>query len=266
MVCPPSPITQRAGIWAAISGHFVQDRREPHLLRDRTIPEALLIYCVRGDGSYRLGSREYAIETGDLFHIPVMQSHGYWSGLEGWDIWWVHYGGDHACHLTNLAGLSASTPVKRIGIQAKLIEAFDDLSRVMEQASPFQAINSADALHRLLLELLKPGIHATEELDAMLQAVHRHLNDLDEAAAAAGYSKFHFCRQFKELTSVPPWTYVLQQRLAQAQAMLLEGNTSIKEIARESGFSNADYFSRYFRKTVGMTPTRYRSMHGVTKP
>ena len=47
-----------------------------------------------------------------------------------------------------------------------------------------------------------------------------------------------------------------------AKDLLSEGTVSIKEVAYSCGFSDEKYFTRVFRKTMGMTPTEYRAKGG----
>ena len=50
------------------------------------------------------------------------------------------------------------------------------------------------------------------------------------------------------------------ERLNKAKELLLSSNMPICEIAEKSGFSDASYFSRSFKKSVGLTPKQYRKL------
>jgi len=81
------------------------------------------------------------------------------------------------------------------------------------------------------------------------------LNDL---AQVAGLSRFHFLRAFRKTTEETPYQYLLRRRIARAQTLLQNGNMSITEIALAVGFRDSTRFIKAFRKTVGVTPGRYR--------
>ena len=85
-------------------------------------------------------------------------------------------------------------------------------------------------------------------------------NDLtiEELAAAAMLSRFHFARMFKATTGQSPSHYIGQRRLEQAKVALAQGR-SITEIAFDCRFSSESNFVRSFRRATGVTPGQYRS-------
>lgn len=86
---------------------------------------------------------------------------------------------------------------------------------------------------------------------------------LGDLAAVAGYSRYHFARAFKAATGLPPYGFLLQERVAAAQAMLREGDLPIGDVARRTGFATHAHFSTRFRRIAGLTPADYRRHHGV---
>lgn len=81
---------------------------------------------------------------------------------------------------------------------------------------------------------------------------------LEDLAAVAGYSRFHFVRAFKDSTGVPPYAYVLRERIAAARDLLDHSALPIAEIAHRCGFSTHTHFSTRFREAIGLTPADYR--------
>ena len=64
-----------------------------------------------------------------------------------------------------------------------------------------------------------------------------------------GYDEAYFSRKFKDITGLSPTVYIRILRLEYAQKLLKKG-ISVAEAARQSGFSDAGYFSPLFQKTV----------------
>ena len=62
-----------------------------------------------------------------------------------------------------------------------------------------------------------------------------------------------------------PMQYIISLRIAMAKGYLENSSKNIAEISSEIGYENALYFSRLFRKYVGMTPTQYRKKNRATK-
>jgi AraC family transcriptional regulator len=81
---------------------------------------------------------------------------------------------------------------------------------------------------------------------------------LDELAAEACLSPFHFSRLFRKATGLSPYRYVAERRVQEAKSKLAEGRLSLVEIALESGFGSQGNFNRIFRKHTGQTPGDFR--------
>jgi len=78
-----------------------------------------------------------------------------------------------------------------------------------------------------------------------------------DVARYVGVSGRHLTRCFRQEMGVTPVVYLNRYRVRQARALLEEGR-SVTEVAMEVGFSNASYFSRVFRREVGVPPSAYR--------
>jgi len=78
-------------------------------------------------------------------------------------------------------------------------------------------------------------------------------------AAVARLSPYHFARQFKVATGLPPHQYVIARRVERAQQLLRAGtDLSLAEVAAHAGFSDQSQFSRHFKRLVGVTPRQFR--------
>ena len=94
----------------------------------------------------------------------------------------------------------------------------------------------------------------------------RHLFDdgfarpvsLDSAAAAAGLSKFHFVRVFRDAYGVTPHRYLVRRRLDEARRLLGESGDSVTDICFAVGFESLGSFCSVFRRETGVTPGAYR--------
>jgi len=82
--------------------------------------------------------------------------------------------------------------------------------------------------------------------------------DLQQLAAAACISKFHFLRLFKSLYGISPHQYIQQIRMNKAKKLLVNSSFAIQEIADILGFENSQSFSRFFQQNEGVYPTEYR--------
>lgn len=81
---------------------------------------------------------------------------------------------------------------------------------------------------------------------------------LDELAAEAGLSRFHFARAFREASGEPPHSYLTRCRIERAKELLRHTEQSLAEVALAVGFSSQSHFSTTFRERVGQTPRSFR--------
>lgn len=82
--------------------------------------------------------------------------------------------------------------------------------------------------------------------------------NLAQLAETVGMSEFHFSRLFKKATGVSPSRYFIRQRVARAQLLLQETETSIIEIGMSVGYSSPSHFAQVFRRETGLPPSHYR--------
>ncbi|MBR1229158.1 MULTISPECIES: helix-turn-helix transcriptional regulator [unclassified Bradyrhizobium] len=86
---------------------------------------------------------------------------------------------------------------------------------------------------------------------------HREI-DLEDAAAQAGISPFHFLRLFSDVLGVTPHQYLLRSRLRHAARRLADDNSPITAIAYDVGFGDLSNFVRTFHRAAGASPLRFR--------
>ena len=99
-------------------------------------------------------------------------------------------------------------------------------------------------------------------LRAVVEYIEEHLAaspSLEQMAAVAHLSPYHFARQFKATTGLPPHEYVIARRVERAKQFLQGGgDLSLAEVAAQAGFTDQSQFSRHFKRLVGVTPGQFR--------
>lgn len=81
---------------------------------------------------------------------------------------------------------------------------------------------------------------------------------LNEIAAAAYLSEFHFARLFKKLTGATPHAYLAGLRIERARRLLAESDLPIVEVGATVGYASQSHFTKVFREATGMTPRAFR--------
>lgn len=113
----------------------------------------------------------------------------------------------------------------------------------------------------LILELEK------DDLSQVFSYIEKHLTEkisLAELAEQSCMSVPSFCKKFKERTGTTLVQYMNEKRIEKAKILMKNRNYSLWQISEMTGFSNANYLIRVFKKITGQTASEYRSQFGIT--
>lgn len=94
----------------------------------------------------------------------------------------------------------------------------------------------------------------------IIDYIHDNLErdlSLQELAAIAQLSQYHFCRVFRQEIGLSPHQYVIQQRIEKAKKLLQKGGMSIGAVAIACGFSHQSHLNRHFKRWTGVTPKTF---------
>jgi len=81
---------------------------------------------------------------------------------------------------------------------------------------------------------------------------------VEDMARVARLSRYHFSRKFGSARGISPGRYLAGLRLDEATRLLTIGGLSVKEVAEQCGYRDANYFCKVFRKNFGVTPGTVR--------
>jgi len=84
---------------------------------------------------------------------------------------------------------------------------------------------------------------------------------LETIAKKFHFSTYYLSHVFKKETFFSPIEYIIQRRIGEAQRLLLSTNKTIKEVALDVGYNDANYFSLIFRKITGVSPSTFRKSY-----
>jgi len=84
---------------------------------------------------------------------------------------------------------------------------------------------------------------------------------LDDLAARAGLSKYHFLRTFRHSAGTTPYQYLLNIRLRKAAVRLATSAAPVSRIAFDEGFGDLSTFNNRFRAVFGSSPSAFRKRH-----
>ena len=150
-----------------------------------------------------------------------------------------------------------------------LASATNNIMRIAMDDNSQKDIMADFALKELLIRLMQTQARSMVEknivknksrigfaVDYIKKNLHQKLS-IDSIAKMAYVSKSNFFKMFKDELGTSPNEFILQERINRAKELLANQN-SIKETAYQTGFSDANYFTRVFKQLVGVTPKSYQ--------
>ena len=263
-----NPLTQ--GLYPTAMGYYPVANN--HRMQRPVHTDYLMIYCIAGKGTLMAeeasGTKRYRIVSGDLILLPPNHPHTYQAdNKDPWTIYWLHFDGEVAQQFYE--HLQMTSLRFNIGVQPRVVRIFDALSELHRSgyllAEFIQGCHQLQALlsyASLLVRQQQPqaGRQALnwDRIRAMMQEhVHGQLN-LDDLAAEAQLSKYHFSKKFKALTGHSPIRYFINMKMQRACYLLDSSSRSVKQVSAVLGYDDVYYFSRLFKKVMGLSPDQYR--------
>lgn len=198
--------------------------------------------------------------------------------------------------MPGVSGLEAARYIRRSGIPCMILflTAFDKFSYAREAVAlhaldyllkPYEEkeliLNVEEALHlhgRIMAlpglgrELVQDSVAAEEEprsgdlrMSQVRDNISRYILEnysqelsMQDVARAMNYSDAYFCKLFKQCFKVNFSAYLNEFRVSRARELLSTTRLSVREVSRECGYSDSNYFTRVFKRITGKTPSEYR--------
>ena len=243
--------------------------------RPQGAPEHILILCVGGKGWCQVEGWHDEIGPNQAVLIPRGKAHSYGANSKfPWSIHFVHFSGtvsDFFPHLLPDGEYKLSVAEENVGVVETL---FQECYRTFLGSFAWQRMSYVtQTLHLILGKIffdnpLFSPLLRTSNFHSMAGTLDYLSNQLDanltleEMAAHANLSVSHFSRRFKEQTGFSPVDYYIHLKIQHASMLLTFTDKSVKEIGAEVGYQDAYYFSRIFRKVMGMSPSQFRGQTG----
>lgn len=240
-------------------------RAAGHRMRRRRHTNNLVAYCADGAGHLATDDGEWPVRAGDLLLLPAGTAHSYAAAPDRpWSLYWVHYEGRLSAEYTRF--LDAPQALASIGMQPRLIADFEALFALRSAAfTEREYIHAACQLKAMLTNIARliagRGRGTRIDLDQIQQLMHLRIDrelDLEDLARVASLSKFHFIRKFKQLTGHAPIQHFIHLKMQYACQLLDTTQEPVKRIATRVGYEDPHYFSRLFKRVIGVSPQQYR--------
>lgn len=148
------------------------------------------------------------------------------------------------------------------------IDTFDEICRVWKEKNSGYQMQAISLMYKLLYHFIRKQIplyqnNAYVKLKPAVDLLESTWNQdisLATLADACMLSVPHFRHLFTEVFETSPMGYRNSLRLLYAKDYLLRQNLSITDIAYKCGFNDVNYFSRFFKKHTGISPSKYTTL------
>ncbi|MFD0695204.1 AraC family transcriptional regulator [Paenibacillus sp. GCM10027628] len=227
-----------------------------------------VVYIAGGTGTYRVnGGEKQAISKGSFFLFFPGATFDYGPAQdETWDEFYFTLEGTRVAEWLD-SWLTEPDRVRQVNAGDAQQSKIDRIFALMESGDPVNLDRAALLLESLLYELVLSSQPRTQMLTAdpmakLLDDISALIDqpfDADEICERHHISLSTLRRMIHKATGYSLHEYVHRLKISEAKNMLLNTHQSVKETAVSLGFKDVFYFSRLFKKFVGVSPQHYRS-------
>ncbi len=245
---------------------FFPKARSHYKEREEGADQYILIYCTDGSGVIEVDGQKYVLGCSDAFCIPRGAKHRYYADSENpWSILWVHFKGENIRYFPveekRLVHMNSRHSDNRMMVL------FNLLFRVLEKNYTLgNFIYISQVLSLILSEIYfrekfdestMQDRHVTMVIRFMYQNLDKNLS-LQQIADEVRLSKSYLNAVFKSQTGRAPVEFFIHLKMKEACKLLKSTNLYIYEVSARLGYEDQYYFSRIFKKAVGMSPRDYK--------
>lgn len=227
-----------------------------------------VVYIASGNGSYtENGGKEQQVREGSLFFFRPGHSYSYGPPPGGsWDEYYINFSGTRVSEWLE-SGLIVGGIVFQSDATQELLTTFEKVLKRMDGGIPVDADRAVVLLEGMLLEcsvIIKKN-NRSSQVDLMPE-LREDLNscvygelDVQQIAAKHHISMSTLRRQVRRSSGYPLYEYIHRLKMAEAKHLLLNSSLQVKEISGLLHYSDSFYFSRLFKKYMGISPQLCRS-------
>ncbi|TRX50244.1 helix-turn-helix domain-containing protein [Fulvivirga sp. M361] len=277
MIVVPRGTTRKYSSHELVSNLYLTDigffPKALNHFRDRPLGclEYILIYCLEGRGKIKTKNKKYKLEPNTFFIIEKDKPHQYASdGKDPWSIYWIHFKGINAAYLyKKFEKHNNSKPIFIPFHQNKVAE-FEYLLDLFKMGYTDQIFEySSMLLHKLLGSFIyysiKSNDHNDRSRDDLAKQITEYLNSniyntltMNDIISEFGKSSSTLFTIFKERTGYSIMYFFSLIKIQKACELMNLTTLSIKEISYQLDYQDPLYFSRVFKKFMGVSPREYK--------
>jgi len=247
---------------------YEEDTRFHPFKKDKAPHHYLLVYVVKGSGSYSVQKKKYIVTENDFFVLPVKYADEVRASAENlWTIYWAYFSGSQASKVAQHLMGKGYSPRKAKPLVGRVAQ-FNDILHHLELMENIENLVYANSrfytflcsFRLMVLSARKYGKKdgVIQSMEFMRENISRAIT-LEELAEVAGLSVSHYCAIFKQKTMQTPMQLYTSMKVQKACQLLQNKSQTIKTIAYTLGFFDQYHFSKVFKQIMGVAPKNFRS-------
>ena len=241
---------------------------------DEKLENNMLVFCTKGSGIVMFSGEQIPVSGDQFFIIPKGEKFKFYSVInENSKLFVAHFNGKNSALLE-----------KEFSVVRNLIPSVNNLVANREMLFDEIFNNLSIGFHDANLEyvnfcfghLLATFVYANKTSDDAadesnpviryaIDYMNKNLNlklSLTRISKEAGYSPTYFTTLFKKETNYSPLSYFSHLKIVKACEFLDYTRIKVKEISFTLGYTDPYYFTKDFKKKMGMSPRQYRKRVG----
>ncbi|MDQ1910992.1 AraC family transcriptional regulator [Paenibacillus sp. GD4] len=237
-------------------------------------PDYQWIQTWSGTGQLELKDKTYTVGPGQGMLLYAKEAHRYHPVREPWTVRWVSFNGAQAASMLASFRFEASQ-VLYLTNPGSLWNKLHDIQTVLRAQDPLGSIECSSLTYQLLLDLFlyasTSEVRSKQQHFEQLGPVFTYIAEnydktvtLEEMAQQLGVTPQHTCLLFQQTLGMRPFAYLTRYRLRKAKELLLQEQLEVREIAKRVGYEDTSYFIKLFKRQEGVTPIRFRKIHGLS--
>lgn len=243
----------------SVKKHFYK----PHtLLKQKALQYNAICYIQYGEATVSIDQIIYKVKSGDCLFLTPSMEFQLKTTEEPLQIFHVMYSANNVTYANEWQSLSNHIKVS-ISSQITLSNLLLQLEQLKN--NNFQTFLKKQAifyelLYFLVVELDSLQLDQSTSIKKVVEYMEEHFTKLDnigELPFMVNMTPSSFCRAFKKETGQTPGNYLTELKINRAKELLKVSNDSLKEISYSVGYQDPLYFSRVFKKSVGVSPSIY---------
>lgn len=220
-----------------------------------------IFWCVAGSGVFRLDGDEFLLKPDSVWYYPPGSFHDYDPAEADFQYYWLTIDGPLTSALFDGLGIN---PGLNYGGNCP-VHLFSRIANLLPDTNPGAGFEVLSAAFEILSKI-PASCHSDIEQPTLAESARKIIDsqfidssfNVEELAERLSVHRSTVSRIFRREWDISVSDYIINCRLKYAMMLLRETNTPVRDVALESGFSSAAYFSRVFTVRTGTTPAAFR--------